>query len=76
MSGSQSNAPGSAGGLLLGHLRDIAAKQAQLKLEIENHLWANDLAGMGYSEADIASKAQAVFSHLFAMAEAEPRALH
>ena len=58
------------GNLLMGHLRDLAAKQAQLRLEIENHLWANDLSGMGYTEADIASKTQAVFSHLFATATA------
>jgi type I restriction enzyme, R subunit len=64
------------GNLLMGHLRDLAAKQAQLRLEIENHLWANDLSGMGYTEADIASKTQAVFSHLFATAAAGPRVLH
>lgn len=45
----------------------MAATQARLRLEIENHLWANDLADMGYSETDIASKVQAVFTHLFSV---------
>lgn len=36
------------GHLLMDHLRDLAAKQAQLKLEIENHLWASELSGLGY----------------------------
>ena len=57
--------------LLIGHWRDMAATQAKLRLEIENHLWANDLYDMGYSEADIASKVQAVFSHLFSSAGAD-----
>jgi hypothetical protein len=43
----------------------LATKQAKLNLEIENYLWANDLSGMGYSEEDIASKAQALFTHLY-----------
>jgi len=64
------------GNLLMGHLRDLAPNQAQLRLEIENHLWANNLASMGYSEADIASKTQAVFSHLFATTSSEVRVLH
>lgn len=57
--------------LLIGHWRDMAATQAKLRLEIENHLWANDLSDMGYSEADIASKVQAVFTHLFSTAGAD-----
>lgn len=60
--------------LLMGHWRDMAATQAKLRLEIENHLWANDLSDMGYSEADITSKAQAVFTHLFSITSAD--ALH
>lgn len=63
--------------LLIGHWRDMAATQAKLRLEIENHLWANDLSDMGYSEADIANKVQAVFTHLFAATSAEgQRVLH
>ena len=59
------------GNLLLGHWRDMAATQARLRLEIENHLWANDLSDMGYSEDDIADKVQAVFTHLFSLAGPE-----
>lgn len=64
------------GHLLIDHLRDLAAKQAQLKLEIENHLWASELTGLGYTPTDIVSKSQAVFSHLFAAAGDVSRVLH
>ena len=59
------------GNLLLGHWGDMAATQARLWLEIENHLWANDLSDMGYSEADVAGKVQAVFTHLYSLAVPE-----
>lgn len=66
-----------AGSLLMRHWRDMAATQAKLRLEIENHLWANDLSEMGYSEADIAGKVQAVFTHLFSAGSADAhRVLH
>ena len=66
-----------AGNLLIEHWRDMAATQAKLRLEIENHLWANDLSEMGYSETDIAVKVQAVFAHLFATTGADgQRVLH
>jgi type I restriction enzyme R subunit len=64
------------GHLLMDHLRDLATKQAQLKLEIENHLWASELTDLGYTATDIVSKSQAVFSHLFATAGDGSRVLH
>jgi len=32
--------------LLMGHLRTMAANQAQLRYEIENHLWGSGAADM------------------------------
>lgn len=37
-----------ANNLLVGHWREMAATQAKLPLEIENHLLANNLSGVGY----------------------------
>ncbi|MRI40968.1 type I restriction endonuclease subunit R [Stenotrophomonas sp. MH181796] len=63
--------------LLMGHLRDMAAKQAQLRHEIENHLWDSGMADMGYSEDEVVSKGDAVFAYLFAgAASGSARMLH
>ncbi len=65
------------GNLLMDHLRDMAAKQAQLKGEIENHLWASGVAELGYSEADVVSRRDAVFAYLFAnVGDGGPATLH
>ena len=61
----------------MGHLRDMAAKQAQLRHEIENHLWASGMVDMGYSEGEVVSKGDAVFAYLFAgAASGSARMLH
>ena len=63
--------------LLMGHLRDMAAKQAQLRHEIENHLWASGMVDMGYSEGEVVSKGDAVSAYLFAgAASGSARMLH
>lgn len=54
----------------------MTVRQAQLRGEIENHLWASGIADMCYSEDEVVSKRDAVFAYLYASVISSARVLH
>lgn len=52
------------GKLQIGHWREKAAAQAQVRAEIIKHLWTH-LPNQGYDEDEISMKIDAVFTHIF-----------
>jgi len=53
-----------SGKLQIDHWREKTSAQAQVRAEIIKHLFVN-LPGVGYTENEISSRADMIFSHLY-----------